>query len=82
MVFVHGFTGNASDRITAMSVFRLNGWSSSHLFAYGYDSCGDTITNAQGLAARVDNVIVRGTCSRGVFTADVERPAGHESQSA
>lgn len=56
VVFVHGYTGSASNWVTAMSVFRLNGWSSSDLFAYEYDSYGNNITNAQGLATFVDNV--------------------------
>lgn len=56
VVFVHGYTGSASNWVTAMSVFRLNGWSGSNLFAYEYDSYGNNITNAQGLAAFVNNV--------------------------
>ncbi|MGW1129329.1 esterase/lipase family protein [Streptomyces sp. NPDC002526] len=56
VVFVHGYTGSASNWTTAMSVFRLNGWSSANLFAYEYDSYGDNVINAQGLAAFVNNV--------------------------
>ncbi|MGW2840282.1 esterase/lipase family protein [Streptomyces sp. NPDC001493] len=56
VVFVHGYTGNASNWVTAKSVFQLNGWSSSNLFAYEYNSYGNNITNAQGLATFVDNV--------------------------
>ncbi|MGW2282420.1 esterase/lipase family protein [Streptomyces sp. NPDC001770] len=56
VVFVHGYTGNASNWVTAKSVFQLNGWSSSNLFAYEYDSYGNNITNAQGLATFVNNV--------------------------
>ncbi|MFE9817420.1 alpha/beta fold hydrolase [Streptomyces sp. NBC_00236] len=56
VVFVHGYTGNASNWVTAKSVFQLNGWSSSKLFAYEYNSYGNNITNAQGLAAFVNNV--------------------------
>lgn len=56
VVFVHGYTGNASNWTTAKSVFQLNGWSSSKLFAYEYNSYGNNITNAQGLAAFVNNV--------------------------
>ncbi|MFE9851819.1 esterase/lipase family protein [Streptomyces sp. NPDC005576] len=56
VVFVHGYTGNASNWVTAKSVFQLNGWSSSRLFAYEYNSYGSNITNAQGLATYVDNV--------------------------
>ncbi|MFD7709949.1 esterase/lipase family protein [Streptomyces sp. NPDC059785] len=56
VVFVHGYTGNASNWVTAMSVFRADGWSSSNLFAYEYDSYGNNITNAQGLATFVNSV--------------------------
>ncbi|MBT2414170.1 hypothetical protein J7I94_27105 [Streptomyces sp. ISL-12] len=51
VVFVHGYTGSASNWVTAMSVFRLNGWSSSDLFAYEYDSYGNNVTDAQCLAS-------------------------------
>lgn len=64
VVFVHGYTGSASNWVTAMSVFRLNGWSSSNLFAYEYDSYGNNITNAQGLAAFVENVKSRTGASK------------------
>ncbi|MFB8030878.1 esterase/lipase family protein [Streptomyces sp. NPDC056465] len=56
VVFVHGYTGNASNWVTAKSVFQLNGWSSSKLFTYDYNSYGNNITNAQGLASFVNNV--------------------------
>ncbi|MEU0135380.1 alpha/beta fold hydrolase [Streptomyces sp. NPDC006296] len=64
VVFVHGYTGSAANWVTAMSVFRLNGWSSSKLFAYEYDSYGDNITNAQGLASFVDTVKSRTGASK------------------
>ncbi|MFJ3699710.1 MULTISPECIES: triacylglycerol lipase [Streptomyces] len=64
VVFVHGYTGNASNWVTAMSVFQLNGWSSSKLFAYEYNSYGNNITNAQGLASFVDNVKSRTGASK------------------
>ncbi|MFE3514947.1 esterase/lipase family protein [Streptomyces sp. NPDC059166] len=56
VVFVHGYTGNASNWVTAKSVFQLNGWSSSKLFTYDYNSYGNNISNAQGLATFVNNV--------------------------
>lgn len=56
VVFVHGYTGSASNWVTAMSVFRSAGWSSSNLFAYEYDSFGSNVTNARGLATFVDQV--------------------------
>ncbi|OKJ68540.1 esterase/lipase family protein [Streptomyces sp. CB02460] len=64
VVFVHGYTGSASNWTTAMSVFRLNGWSSANLFAYEYDSYGNNITNAQGLAAFVSSVKSRTGASK------------------
>ncbi|MFE0677590.1 esterase/lipase family protein [Streptomyces sp. NPDC058867] len=64
VVFVHGYTGSASNWTTAMSVFRLNGWSSSNLFAYEYNSYGNNITNAQGLATFVNNVKARTGASK------------------
>ncbi|MEU0149848.1 alpha/beta fold hydrolase [Streptomyces sp. NPDC006288] len=64
VVFVHGYTGNASNWVTAMSVFQLNGWSSSKLFAYEYNSYGNNITNAQGLATFVNNVKSRTGASK------------------
>ncbi|GAB7106711.1 triacylglycerol lipase [Streptomyces phaeofaciens JCM 4814] len=64
VVFVHGYTGNASNWTTAMSVFRLNGWSSSNLFAYEYNSYGNNITNAQGLATFVNSVKARTGASK------------------
>ncbi len=56
VVFVHGYTGSASNWVTAMSVFRSAGWSSSNLFAYEYNSYGDNVTNARGLASFVSQV--------------------------
>jgi triacylglycerol lipase len=56
VVFVHGYTGSASNWVTARSVFQSKGWSSSRLFAYEYNSYGNNITNAQGLATFVNNV--------------------------
>ncbi|MEU3660277.1 alpha/beta fold hydrolase [Streptomyces sp. NPDC032940] len=64
VVFVHGYTGSASNWVTAMSVFRLNGWDSSDLFAYEYDSYGDNVTNARGLASFVENVKARTGASK------------------
>jgi triacylglycerol lipase len=59
VIFVHGYTGSASNWTTAMSVFRAGGYSSSQLFAYEYNSYGNNITNAQGLASYVIQVRAR-----------------------
>lgn len=59
VVFVHGYTGNASNWVTAMSVFRSAGYSSDQLFAYEYNSYGDNTQNAAGLASYVNQVKAR-----------------------
>ncbi|HTJ36183.1 MAG TPA: alpha/beta fold hydrolase [Dactylosporangium sp.] len=56
VVFVHGYTGSASNWVTAESVFMAAGYSSSELFAYEYNSYGNNVTNAQGLASFVNQV--------------------------
>jgi triacylglycerol lipase len=56
VIFVHGFTGSASNWTTAISVFRAGGYASSELFAYEYNSYGDNVTNARGLASYVSMV--------------------------
>jgi triacylglycerol lipase len=56
---VHGYTGNASNWVTAMSVFRSAGYSSDQLFAYEYNSYGDNTQNAVGLASYVNQVKAR-----------------------
>ncbi|GAA4297670.1 triacylglycerol lipase [Actinomadura luteofluorescens] len=56
VVFVHGYTGNASNWVTAMAVFRAAGYSSDQLFAYEYNSYGDNKQNAAGLASYVNQV--------------------------
>jgi triacylglycerol lipase len=59
VVFVHGYTGSASNWTTAIALFRAGGYSSSQLFAYEYNSYGNNITNAQGLATYVSQVRAR-----------------------
>ncbi|MEV4702122.1 alpha/beta fold hydrolase [Actinoplanes sp. NPDC049316] len=56
VVFVHGYTGSASNWTTAESLFRAAGYSSSELYAYEYNSYGDNMTNARGLATFVSQV--------------------------
>ncbi|SDZ15932.1 triacylglycerol lipase [Micromonospora pattaloongensis] len=56
VIFVHGYTGSASNWTTARSVFRAGGYSDSELFAYEYNSYGDNVTNARGLASFVAQV--------------------------
>lgn len=56
VVFVHGYTGDASNWNTAKRVFQEAGYSSERLFAYEYNSYGDNRTNASRLATFVKDV--------------------------
>ena len=51
VVFVHGYTGNASNWVTAEAVFAAAGYSSNEMFAFNYNSYGDNKTNAASLAS-------------------------------
>ena len=56
VVFVHGYTGNASNWITALGVFQAGGYRSDQLFTYEYNSYGDNRANASGLRTFVEQV--------------------------
>lgn len=64
VVFVHGYSGSASNWNTATALFRAGGYSSSELFAYEYNSYGDNVTNARGLASYVSQVRSRTGAAR------------------
>jgi len=64
VVFVHGYTGSASNWTTAQSLFRAAGYSSSELYAYEYNSYGDNVANARGLATFVTQVRSRTGAAR------------------
>ena len=64
VVFVHGYTGSASNWTTAQSLFRAAGYSSSELYAYEYNSYGDNVANARGLASFVSQVRSRTGAAR------------------
>jgi triacylglycerol lipase len=59
VVFVHGYTGSASNWTTAESVFQAGGYSSSELFAYEYNWAQSNKTSAAGLASYVQQVLSR-----------------------
>lgn len=56
VVFVHGYSGNASNWTTAEAVFEAAGYTPDELYAFNYDSYGDNKTNAASLAAYVSQV--------------------------
>ncbi|SDK53432.1 triacylglycerol lipase [Actinopolyspora mzabensis] len=57
VVFVHGYTGSASNWTTAEAQFRLSGYSSSELHAFEYDWTQSNKQSAAELASYVDNVL-------------------------
>lgn len=67
VVFVHGYGGSASNWNTAQTVFRADGYSSSLLFTYDYNSNTDLTRSAAGLSTFVEQVKAR----TGSATVDV-----------
>lgn len=59
VVFVHGFSGNATNWTTAMTVFKAGGYSGNQLFAFEYNSYGDNRTNAAALSTYVGKVLAQ-----------------------
>ncbi len=59
VVFVHGYTGSASNWTTAEAVFQAGGYSSGELFAYQYNWAQSNKTSAAGLASYVRQVLSR-----------------------
>lgn len=59
VVFVHGFSGDASNWTTAEAVFQARGYSSSELFPYDYNWTASNKTSAAGLSTFVKQVLAR-----------------------
>ncbi|MFF5406797.1 esterase/lipase family protein [Streptomyces misionensis] len=57
VIFVHGFTGNATNWATAEAVFRADGYADGDLFAYQYNWTQSNAISADGLAAYVRQVL-------------------------
>lgn len=56
IVFVHGFMGSASNWDTMVSRFKADGYASSELFAWQYNTSQSNVTTANQLAAYIDSV--------------------------
>ncbi len=54
VIFVHGYTGSASNWTTALSVFRAGGF--TRLYTYDYNWAGSNTISAAGLRDRVNQV--------------------------
>ncbi|KUN38159.1 lipase [Streptomyces longwoodensis] len=57
VLFVHGYTGNASNWNTMADRFRADGWPSSYLDQWSYDWRQSNATTAQQLSAEVDRLL-------------------------
>jgi triacylglycerol lipase len=56
ILFVHGYTSNASTWNTVISRFQADGWESNRLFAYTFSSTQSNATVAQAVAQRVSEI--------------------------
>lgn len=56
IVFVHGFMGSASNWDNMVSRFKADGYASSELFAWQYNTSQSNVTTANQLAAYIDSV--------------------------
>jgi triacylglycerol lipase len=56
ILFVHGYTSNASTWNTVISRFQADGWESNRLFAYTFSSTQSNATVAQAVAQRVNEI--------------------------
>jgi triacylglycerol lipase len=56
ILFVHGYTSNASTWNTVISRFQADGWESNRLFAYTFSSTQSNATIAQAVAQRVNEI--------------------------
>jgi triacylglycerol lipase len=56
ILFVHGYTSNASAWNTMISRFQADGWESNRLFAYTFSSTQSNATVAQAVKTRVDQI--------------------------
>ncbi|WP_329246989.1 triacylglycerol lipase [Actinoallomurus sp. NBC_01490] len=59
VVFVHGYTGSASNWVTAEAVFAAGGYSTNEMFAYQYNWAQSNKTSAAGLASYVQQVLAQ-----------------------
>ncbi|OEJ27079.1 lipase [Streptomyces agglomeratus] len=57
VLFVHGYSGSASNWNTMVGRFKNDGWPASHLDQWGYDSRQSNVTTAQQLATEVDRLL-------------------------
>ncbi|MER7397070.1 triacylglycerol lipase [Streptomyces sp. NPDC000151] len=57
VLFVHGYSGNGSNWNTMADRFRTDGWPSSYLDQWSYDSRQSNATTAQQLATEVDHLL-------------------------
>jgi triacylglycerol lipase len=57
VLFVHGYNGDGSNWNTMADRFRADGWPSSHLRQWTYDSRQSNTTTAQQLSTEVDRLL-------------------------
>jgi triacylglycerol lipase len=57
ILFVHGWSGSASNWNTMVSRFKADGWTTSELYTWSYNTSQSNATTAQEIKTRVDNIL-------------------------
>ncbi|HEX6293506.1 MAG TPA: triacylglycerol lipase [Herpetosiphonaceae bacterium] len=57
ILFVHGWSGSASNWNTMISRFKADGWTTSELNAWTYNTAQSNATTAQEIKTRVDQIL-------------------------
>jgi triacylglycerol lipase len=64
ILFVHGWSGSASNWTTMINRFKADGWTSNELYSWSYNSSQSNATTAQEIKTRVDNILATTGASR------------------
>src|SRR5687767_11924959 len=57
ILFVHGWSGSASNWNTMVSRFKADGWTDAQLMAFSYNTSQSNATTAQEISTRVDQLL-------------------------
>lgn len=57
ILFVHGWSGSASNWNSMISRFKADGWTTNELYSWTYNSSQSNATIAQEIKTRVDNIL-------------------------
>jgi triacylglycerol lipase len=64
ILFVHGWSGSASNWNTMVSRFKADGWTDAQLMAFSYNTSQSNATTAQEIATRVNQLLTTNGATR------------------